>query len=106
MLATYGELAVKIALNLQPHQRLLIVGPIANGGASLDAAPLVRKITESAYRAGARYVETLWGDEPLQLLRYRHAPRDSFEEFSAWLPDALLKHAEAGQVWSDLRQRS
>ena len=98
MLATYGELAVKIALNLQPHQRLLIVGPIANGGVSLDAAPLVRKIAESAYRAGARYVETLWGDETLQLLRYRHAPRDSFQEFSAWLPDALLRHAEAGHA--------
>jgi aminopeptidase len=98
MLAKYGELAVKIALNIQPHQRLLIVGPIANGGASLDAAPLVRKITESAYRAGARYVETLWGDETLQRLRYRHAPRDSFQEFSSWLPDALLKHAEAGHA--------
>ena len=98
MLADYGELAVKIALNLQPHQRLLIVGPIANGGASLDAAPLVRKITESAYRAGARYVETLWGDEALQLIRYRHAPRDSFDEFSAWLPDALMRHAEAGHA--------
>jgi aminopeptidase len=98
MLAAYGELAVKIALNLQPHQRLLIVGPIANGGASLDAAPLVRKIAESAYRAGARYVETLWGDEPLQLVRYKHAPRDSFHEFSAWLPDALLRHAEAGHA--------
>jgi aminopeptidase len=98
MLADYGELAVKIALNLQPHQRLLIVGPIANGGVSLDAAPLVRKITESAYRAGARYVETLWGDESLQLIRYKHAPRDSFDEFSAWLPDALLRHAEAGHA--------
>ena len=98
MLAGYGELAVKIALNLQSHQRLLIVGPIANGGASLDAAPLVRKITESAYRAGARYVETLWGDEALQLLRYRYAPRDSFDEFSVWLPDALLQHAEAGHA--------
>jgi aminopeptidase len=98
MLANYGELAVKIALNLQPHQRLLIVGPIANGGASLDTAPLVRKIVESSYRAGARYVETLWGDESLQLLRYRYAPRDSFEEFSAWLPEALLRHAEAGHA--------
>ena len=98
MLAAYGELAVKIALNLQPHQRLLIVGPIANGGASLDAAPLIRRIVESAYRAGARYVETLWGDESLQLLRYRHAPRDSFEEFSSWLPNALLQHAESGHA--------
>ena len=98
MLAAYGELAVKIALNLQPGQRLLIIGPIANGGASLDAAPLVRKVAESAYRAGARYVETLWGDEALQLVRYRHAPRDSFDEFSAWLPDVLLRHAEGGHA--------
>jgi aminopeptidase len=98
MLAAYGELAIKIALNLQPHQRLLIVGPIANGGVSLDAAPLVRTITESAYRAGGRYVETLWGDETLQLLRYRYAPRDSFQDFSAWLPEALLRHAEAGHA--------
>jgi aminopeptidase len=98
MLAAYGELAVKIALNLQPDQRLLIVGPIANGGASLDAAPLIRRIAESAYRAGARYVETLWGDESLQLLRYRHAPRDSFQEFSSWLPGALLQHAESGHA--------
>jgi aminopeptidase len=97
-LATYGDLAVKIALNLQPGQRLLIIGPIANGGVSLDAAPLVRSVAERAYRAGARYVEALWGDEPLQLVRFRHAPRDSFGEFSAWLPDALLKHAEAGHA--------
>src|SRR5204863_4717420 len=66
MLASYGELAVKIALNLQPGQRLLIIGPIANGGVSLDAAPLLRKVAESAYRAGASYVEALWGDEALQ----------------------------------------
>src|SRR5262245_65427106 len=98
ILAAYGELAVKIALNLQPGQRLLIIGPIANGGASLDAAPLVRTVAASAFRAGARYVEALWGDETLQLLRYQHAPRDSFGEFSAWLPDALLKHVEAGDA--------
>ena len=97
-LRTYGDLAVKIALNLQPGQRLLIIGPVANGGASLDAAPLVRTIAESAYRAGARYVEALFGDETVQLARYRHAPRDSFGEFSRWLPDVLLKHAEAGDA--------
>jgi aminopeptidase len=97
-LSTYGELAVRIGLNLQPGQRLLIIGPIANGGASLEAAPLVRKVAESAYRAGARYVEALWGDEALQLARFRHAPRDSFDEFSAWLPEALLKHVQAGHA--------
>jgi aminopeptidase len=94
----YGELTVKVALNLQPGQRLVIVGPLANGGTSLEAAPLVRHIAESAYRAGARLVETIWGDEVMQLARVQHAPRDSFGEFSAWLPDALVTHVESGNA--------
>jgi aminopeptidase len=76
----------------------MILGPLANGGVSLDAAPLVRCIAESAYRAGAQYVEALWGDEALQLARFRYAPRDSFDHYSAWLPDALVKHVEAGHA--------
>jgi aminopeptidase len=97
-LQLYSELTVKVALNLQPGQRLLIVGQIASGGTSLDAAPLVRLIAESAYRAGASLVETIWGDEGLQLARFRHAPRDSFGAFSAWLPKALVEHVEAGHA--------
>jgi len=98
MLGVYGELAVRVALNLQPGQRLLILGPLANGGTSLEAAPLVRAITESAYKAGAELVETLWGDEALQLARFRYAPRESFEQFSSWFPDALTGHVHAGHA--------
>jgi aminopeptidase len=98
MLRAYAELTVKIGLNLQPHQRLLIIGPVANGGCSLEAAPLVRQITAAAYDAGARLVETLWGDEALLGARLEHAPRDSFDEFSAWLPSALVAHVEAGHA--------
>ena len=97
-LRAYAELTVRIGLNLQPGQRLLIVGPIANGGASLEAAPIVRQITAAAYRAGARLVETLWGDESLLAARFAHAPRDSFDEFSAWLPDALSDHVKNGHA--------
>jgi aminopeptidase len=97
-LQAYAELTVKIGLNIQPTQRLLIIGPIANGGVSLEAVPLVRHITAAAYQAGARLVETLWGDEALLAARFAHAPRDSFEEFSAWLPQALRQHAEEGNA--------
>jgi aminopeptidase len=97
-LRIYADLAIKIGLNLRPGQRLLIIGPLANGGASLDSAPLVRHIVSSAYRAGSPYVETLWGDEPSMLLRFKHAPRDSFSQYSAWLPEALLHHVEGGHA--------
>jgi aminopeptidase len=97
-LKAYAELTVRIGLNLQPRQRLLIVGPIANGGASLEAAPIVRHITAAAYKAGAQLVETLWGDESLLAARFAHAPRDSFAEFSAWLPQALADHVKNGHA--------
>src|SRR5438105_5147727 len=97
-LQSYGELAVRVGLNLRAGQRLLVIGPLASGGASLEAAPLIRHIVASAYRAGASLVEVMWGDEALQLVRFEHAPRDSFGEFSAWLPKALFEHAEAGQA--------
>jgi aminopeptidase len=98
MLETYGELAVRIGLNLRAGQRLLIIGPLANGGVSLDAAPLVRQIAASAYRAGAPLVEAVWGDEALLMTRFRHASRTSFGEYSAWFPKALVEHVEAGHA--------
>jgi aminopeptidase len=97
-LRAYAELTVRIGLNLQPGQRLLIVGPMANGGASIEAAPLIRHIAAAAYDAQARLVETLWGDEALLAARFAHAPRDSFDEFSDWLPRALADHVSAGHA--------
>ena len=97
-LRKYADLTIRVGLNLQPGQRLAIIGPLANGGVSLDAAPLVRCLTETAYRAGASYVEAIWGDEALQLARFSHAPRDSFEATSRWLGPALLDHARAGDA--------
>ncbi len=97
-LQIYAELAVKVALNVQPGQRLLIIGPLANGGASLEAAPLARQIAAAAYRAGSPLVETIYGDEVQQSLRFKYAPRESFGSFSAWLPDALAEHVSAGHA--------
>ena len=94
----YAELAVRVALNIQPGQRLLIIGPLANGGASLEAAPLARQIAAAAYRAGASLVETIYGDEAQQSLRFKHAPRESFTSFSSWLPKALSEHVAAGHA--------
>jgi aminopeptidase len=96
-LEKYADVVVKIGLNLQTGQHLVIGGPYTRG-VSLQAAPLVRKIVASAYKAGARYVDVLWGDPQLQLLRFELAPRDSFGEHSAWLVNArvdYLKRSDA-----------
>ena len=85
----YAQLIVRVGLNLQPGQRLLIRGP-------LDAAPLVRLVAARAYDAGARLVDTILSDPQLLLTRYRHAPRDSFTEHSDWWWRAGLEYVEAG----------
>jgi aminopeptidase len=97
-LEQYAELIVKVALNLQPGQRLMIIGPLANGGAALEAAPVIRRIAESAYDAGATFVEAIYGDEAMQLIRFKRAPRDSFGNYSAWLPQALQEHVAGGNA--------
>jgi aminopeptidase len=97
-LSVYADIAIHVALNLRRGQRLMVIGPVSYGGVSLEAAPLVRHITECAYKAGASLVETLWGDEVLQFTRFAHAPRDSFGEFSSWLPKALIEHVEHGHA--------
>jgi aminopeptidase len=78
----YAEVIVKVGLNLQPGQKLLI-GPPFHGvtGVPIELAFLVRSIASQAYQAGARLVEVMWADDQLRLIRIQNAPRDSFEEF-------------------------
>ena len=91
-LRKYAELTVKAGLNLQRGQRLVIV-------ADLETAPLVRLITTYAYQAGCRLVDVLWDDDPLTLIRFQHAPRDSFEEFPAWLFPAVVEYIKQGDAF-------
>ncbi|MEI7643642.1 MAG: aminopeptidase [Chloroflexales bacterium] len=85
----YADIAVQIGVNLQPGQHLLV-------RADVRVAPLVREITRSAYRAGARYVHVFYDDESLTLARFQHAPRDSFAEFPEWRVRAQTELIDAG----------
>src|SRR5256885_13306062 len=87
-LQAYADLIVNVALNLRRGQRLIILGPLTYGGVSLEAAPLVRHIADSAYRAGASYVEAIWGDEDLTLRRFAEAPLAALDAISPWPPVA------------------
>ena len=60
-----AEVAIKVGLRLQPGQDLLLTAPAAS-------LPLVRRITEHAYKAGAGLVTTFFSDEELTLARYRY----------------------------------
>jgi aminopeptidase len=99
-LEKYADVIVKVGLNLQPGQRLLIIGRLFLGypGVSLELVPLVRAVTRQAYQAGARLVDVMWNDDQLVLSRYEHAPRDSFGETLTWRINGAIDAAEAGDA--------
>jgi aminopeptidase len=98
-LEKYAQIVVKMGLNLQPGQRLLIGSPMMGiYGTPIELVPLVRVITRQAYQAGARLVDVMWNDDQLRLARFQHAPRDSFDAFPAWRAEAALEIAQAADA--------
>jgi aminopeptidase len=77
-----GRIAVQVGLGLRPGQELVMT-------ASIDALPLVRRITDHAYKAGASLVTTLFSDEDATLLRFHNAPDGSFDAASGWLYEGM-----------------
>ncbi|MFY9938943.1 MAG: aminopeptidase [Silvibacterium sp.] len=77
-----AEVAIRVGLGLAPGQELVMT-------ATLDTLPLVRRITEQAYKAGASLVTTLLADEEATLLRYRYASNDSFDYAAGWLYEGI-----------------
>lgn len=84
-----AEVAVKIGLGLKPGQELLLTAPV-------DAMPLVRRITEHAYRAGGLLVTTFYADDPAVLARYQYGPDASFDYAPVWLQDAIATAFRGG----------
>jgi len=79
-----AEVAIKVGLQLQPGQDLVLTAPMA-------ALPLVRKITEHAYKAGAGIVQPIFSDEEITLNRYRYAADASFDKAPGWLFEGMAK---------------
>ena len=79
-----AEVAIKVGLQLQPGQDLVLTAP-------MSALPLVRKITEHAYKAGAGIVQPIFSDEEITLNRYRYAQDASFDKAPGWLFEGMAK---------------
>lgn len=84
-----ARVAVKVGLNLQPGQDLILTAP-------LSAAPLVRRIAAQAYQAGAGLVTPIFADEEVALARYQHAEDHSFDRASGWLFNGMAEAYRAG----------
>src|SRR5260370_21426058 len=79
-----AEVAIKVGLQLEPGQDLLVTAPTV-------ALPLVRRIAEHAYKAGAGLVTPIMSDEAITLSRYRFGQDVGFDRAAGWLYEGMSK---------------
>lgn len=91
-LENLAQLAVQVGNNIQPNQRLYIRAP-------LEAAPLVRLITQAAYQAGASLVDIFWSDDVCTLKRLLHSEERHLTEVSEVRYTAMEAAAANGDAY-------
>ncbi|WP_419883583.1 aminopeptidase [Peribacillus sp. B-H-3] len=91
-LEKYAELAVKVGVNVQEGQTLVI-------NTMLEGAELVREIVKKAYKAGARNVIVNWNDDIVGRTKYELAPDDVFSEYPEYRAKETIELAENGAAF-------
>ncbi len=91
MLEKYADVVVKVGLNLRDDQRLSI-------RANIDCASFIRKVTESAYKTGTRYVDVLWTDEQINRIRLLHADPQTLTQLPKWILTRFEEYYKDGQA--------
>jgi len=84
-----AQVTVQVGINLKPGQQLIVLSP--DGGVPIETLPLVRRVTEHAYRAGASLVTTLYADDFSTHSRFRHGNNESFDVGADWLQSGVAR---------------
>ena len=95
LLQKYAQLVVKVGVNLQQDQILVINSPI-------ECADFARTIAEEAFAAGAHDVVVSWGDELLAHIRYAGGKKELFTEFPEWRRKFYTDYAEQGAAFGEV----
>lgn len=83
----YAELLVRVGINIQNNQILVINSPI-------ETAEFTRLLSVKAYEAGAREVVIRWNDEKAIRIKYDMANDEIFDEAPAWITTLCNDYAE------------
>lgn len=86
-LTEYARLAVRVGVNIQKGQTLVLNCPV-------DCAYFARLIADEAYNAGAREVVTRWSDDTLTRMKYLKGDDAIFDEVPEWLIKFYEEYSE------------
>ena len=97
-LDNYIEVIIKKGINLQPGQRLLIMSTMHHPGVPIELTRFVRGIVEKAYKCGAKYVDVMWRDDEIELMKYEFGNQESFKEYPFWRTQTAEKYIDNGDA--------
>lgn len=86
-LEKYAELTIRLGVNLQKNQILVIRAP-------LEAAEFVRKASKIAYEVGAKTVLVEYSDEELSKITLQHSSLEGLQWFPTWKAEGYVQMAE------------
>ncbi len=91
-LREYAALLVRVGLNVQPGQRLVISSPV-------ECAFFARMCAKEAYDIGCGEVVMNWGDDALARMKYLHAKDEVFDTVPDWRQHFYNDYAREGAAY-------
>lgn len=98
MLDKYAHLIVKVGINVQKGQPLVINAPV-------EGVEFVRLLAKHAYALGATEVHVNWNDGDLTRMKYDNAPMEVFENFPKWYADGMEEYGDKGAGFVSISAR-
>ena len=91
-LQEYARLLVRVGLNVQKGQRLVISSPV-------ECAYFARMCAAEAYEIGCKEVVMNWHDDAMARLKYLHADNEIFDEVALWRRHFFTDYALEGAAY-------
>jgi len=98
-LERYAELLLRLGVNLQPSQNLIL-----NAGAAPveEVATMMRLLTRKAYTMGARNVIPQWDDADIARTRMLLAPEEALSDVQLWRIRWMEEQSDLGSAFLSL----
>ena len=88
LLKNYAELLVKMGVNVQKGQELVV-------HASIEQAPLVIEVVKWGYKVGAKKVNVEWGCQELSKLHYKYRSLETLSTIENWEIEKMKHRVDA-----------
>ena len=86
MLKKYATLAVKMGVNIQTHDTLVINSPI-------DCSEFARAIATAAYKEGAKNVVVHYNDQKMQKIILNNSSIETLSDVPSWVSESYNSYA-------------